>query len=402
MGARLVAFVALLLVAAVPTAAFQVSEADVDAAEQRLEELAAELEEVAAAWEAVLEREAVLEDEASLLAAELLEARLDVRQLEEVARDRAVEIYMDASVANVAAFFVSESVETAGAGVGYLEEIGKSDREMLNDLEARIASLERLEATLAVAEADLAIVQQELAARATEVNVRLEEANAIYVELRDRRSAEEAERIAREEAERLAREEAARLATSTTTTTTTTTVPETTTSVAEVTSTTTEPDVTTTTQAETTSTTTGEAPPPSEPEPVVTQVCPVDGYSQFTDTWGAPRSGGRSHEGVDMLAARGTPVVAIEAGTIQSLRNSTLGGITVWLAGTSGDTFYYAHLDAHAPGLSSGQSVEAGDPLGTVGTSGNAPDHIPHLHFEFHPGGGSAVNPTPLVRGLCP
>ena len=103
-----------------------------------------------------------------------------------------------------------------------------------------------------------------------------------------------------------------------------------------------------------------------------------------------------------MLAARGTPVVAIESGTVQSMRNSSLGGITVWLAGDSGDTFYYAHLDSHAPGLSQGQSVGVGALLGYVGTSGNAPEHIPHLHFEYHPGGGSAVNPTPLVAGLCP
>ena len=386
MFARLVASVALLLVAAIPTAAFQVTDADVDAAERRLEELAVELERVAAEWEEVVRREAVLEQETSLLAASLLDTRLEVRQLEDIARERAVEIYMDASVANVAAFFVSESVETAGASVGYLEEIGKSDRAMLNELEARIAALERLEADLAVAEADLAIVGQELEDRAAEVNVRLEEANTLYTELREQRAAEaEAARLAAiAEAERLAREEAERAATSTTTTTTT--LP------AETTTTTTEAEVT---DASTPVATT------TVPQPVSAQACPVDGYSQFSDTWGAPRSGGRSHEGVDMLAARGTPVVAIEAGTIRSMRNSSLGGITVWLTGTSGDTFYYAHLDAHAPGLTTGQAVAVGDLLGTVGTTGNAPEHIPHLHFEFHPGGGSAVNPTPLVAGIC-
>ena len=102
-----------------------------------------------------------------------------------------------------------------------------------------------------------------------------------------------------------------------------------------------------------------------------------------------------------MLAARGTPVVAIEAGSVKSMRSSSLGGLVVWLTGSSGDTFYYAHLDTHAPGLSTGQSVTKGQILGTVGTTGNAPEHIPHLHFEHHPGGGSAVNPYPLVKGLC-
>lgn len=102
-----------------------------------------------------------------------------------------------------------------------------------------------------------------------------------------------------------------------------------------------------------------------------------------------------------MLAARGTDVVAVEAGTIRRLGNSTLGGITVWLRSNGGDEFYYAHLDGWAPGVFEGMSVGAGALLGYVGTTGNAPAHVPHLHFEFHPGGGGAINPTPLVTALC-
>ncbi len=71
------------------------------------------------------------------------------------------------------------------------------------------------------------------------------------------------------------------------------------------------------------------------------------------------------------------------------------------MRGESGDTFYYAHLDSHAPGLTTGQAVAVGDKLGEVGTTGNAPAHIPHLHWEWHPGGGGAVNPTPLATALC-
>lgn len=93
--------------------------------------------------------------------------------------------------------------------------------------------------------------------------------------------------------------------------------------------------------------------------------------------------------------------MAIESGTILRLGNSSLGGITIWLTGVSGDEYYYAHLDGWAPGLSVGQSVAAGELVGTVGSSGNASYTVPHLHFELHPGGGSAVNPYPLVKGLC-
>ncbi len=127
----------------------------------------------------------------------------------------------------------------------------------------------------------------------------------------------------------------------------------------------------------------------------------MDGFTTFTDTWGAPRSGGRTHKGVDMLGARWTPLVAIESGRVLRMGNGGLGGITVWLRGNSGDEFYYAHLEAWAEGLRAGQSLNVGDLLGYMGTSGNAPEYIPHLHFEYHPGGGGPVNPYPLVKSLC-
>jgi murein DD-endopeptidase MepM/ murein hydrolase activator NlpD len=102
-----------------------------------------------------------------------------------------------------------------------------------------------------------------------------------------------------------------------------------------------------------------------------------------------------------MIAARGTPLVAIESGIIRKMGNGGLGGITIWLKGESGDQYYYAHLNAFADGLSVGQSVTVGELIGYVGNTGNAQYTIPHLHFEFHPGGGAAVNPTPLVSSLC-
>jgi murein DD-endopeptidase MepM/ murein hydrolase activator NlpD len=191
------------------------------------------------------------------------------------------------------------------------------------------------------------------------------------------------------------------VATTTTTTpasTTTTTVPGTTTTTA------TDPGTTTTTAPSTTTTTV--APPTTTttilPVPVGGLVCPVQGPHHFRDTWGAPRSGGRTHMGVDMMADRGTPLVAIESGTVGRLSNGGLGGITVWLLGDSGTEYYYAHMDAWDPGLAQGQRVPIGGALGTVGSTGNAPDAWPHLHFEIHPNGGDAVNPFPTVDAICP
>lgn len=127
--------------------------------------------------------------------------------------------------------------------------------------------------------------------------------------------------------------------------------------------------------------------------------CPIAGPTSFTDTWGAPRSEGRSHQGVDMFAARGTPVAAIVDGTLR-LASSASGGITLYIKGTDGTEYYYAHLEGYAA-VSTGQKVFAGDRIAFVGNSGNAAGGPTHVHFEVHPGGGSAINPTPTARKAC-
>lgn len=124
------------------------------------------------------------------------------------------------------------------------------------------------------------------------------------------------------------------------------------------------------------------------------------GATYFSDTWGAPRSGGRTHEGVDMMAARNTPLVAIYSGTISRITTGTLSGLALWLRAANGDEFFYAHLESYGD-IAVGRAVEEGYVIGYVGTSGNAPEYLPHLHFEWHPGGGSAVDPYPLVKSIC-
>jgi murein DD-endopeptidase MepM/ murein hydrolase activator NlpD len=133
-------------------------------------------------------------------------------------------------------------------------------------------------------------------------------------------------------------------------------------------------------------------------------VFPIAGdYSvPLINSFGFPRMPGtpdaHSHQGIDIFAPRGTPLVAAERGVIGRIGNGRLGGLKFWLRGESGADWYYAHLDGFAPGLHNGQVVEAGELLGYVGNTGNAIGTPPHLHLEIHPNGGGAVNPYPLLK----
>ena len=116
----------------------------------------------------------------------------------------------------------------------------------------------------------------------------------------------------------------------------------------------------------------------------------------LTDTWGAARSQGRSHEGIDIFAERGTPIQATTQGIISKVGENTLGGRVVVVIGPGGAGHYYAHLEDYAD-ISPNDWVNAGDTIGYVGDSGNAKGTSPHVHYGIYIN-GSAVNPYPLLQ----
>jgi hypothetical protein len=153
------------------------------------------------------------------------------------------------------------------------------------------------------------------------------------------------------------------------------------------------------------------AAPPKVPEHII---FPVVGQVSYVDDFGAPRPGG-AHQANDLVAAKKSPAVAAESGTVKYWTTSRSAGCMLYLYGESGTVYYYIHLNndltlkndnrgkcvagtAYAKGLKDGARVAAGQLVGYVGDSGDADGIHPHLHFEVHPGGKAAVDPYPYLQ----
>jgi peptidoglycan LD-endopeptidase LytH len=129
--------------------------------------------------------------------------------------------------------------------------------------------------------------------------------------------------------------------------------------------------------------------------------CILERPYSYVDSWGAPRSGGRTHQGTDVMAPHGARVFAIVDGVVGRESTSANGGIQLYLQGGNGAEYFYAHLSGYA--VSAGTRVRAGQLIAYNGQTGNARYTSPHVHFEIHPGGsGSApVNPYPTLKRVC-
>jgi len=376
----------VLLSLALPAFA-QVTDQDIDRARAEVNKLTAESAELGQEVIDAYGRQAALNSEIDSLRSSIDFAEVRMAETETRLEDLAVELYMGSTSGRSLSMLFSATNQDYPAGMEYLREASGVDDSVVTQMRVLRDELDRQTVRLGEAVDEQVALTADLEEMAGQLQNQLVSAQQVYDNLVAQQQREEEERRRREEEERRRAAEAEAAA-----------------AAAAAATPTTQPssgssgggsDSPATTSPPTTS------PPSPPPAPSGGGgVCPVAGAVSFTDSWGSPRSGGRSHKGVDMIAARGVPIVAIFSGRVQRTSNSSLGGKSVYFVSDAGDLYYYAHLDDFGD-ISAGQSVGAGYVLGYNGSTGNAPDYLPHLHFEYHPGGGSAVNPYPLVRGLC-
>ncbi len=354
----------LLLLAAVTGAAAAPSisgtRAEVEQLGRQVAELDIAIGQAVAAQNAAIDR---LEEAQSTLAVtrgELSGARRDLERSRGLLRDRIVSLYVEGTPTFAEVLLTSGSLADAQEATDLIDQIARGDASAVAGVRVRRARLETLEEQQISAEA---VRRRELAAsedRRAELDAALAGRRAVLDEARA-----ELRRLVKEEKERRARlaalEKARRAALTSMPYAGSTAIPG--------------------------------------ALPAGDFLFPVAGPTTFTNDWMYPRAGGRSHQGIDLFAARGTPVVAVADGSLFNVGYNGLGGWRLWVRDTSGNAFYYAHLSAYSPAAVEGASVARGTVLGYVGDTGDARGTPNHLHFEIHPGGGGPVPPYPIVTG---
>ncbi|HEX2032443.1 MAG TPA: peptidoglycan DD-metalloendopeptidase family protein [Actinomycetota bacterium] len=361
-----------------PAGAQQQTKRELDAAKAELRDLARDLEAAQAHYEqvqadlaAATRRVAELTAQAEALRAAIAEVekgirktRREVKELQASLNSRARTAYINGPATALELVLEAESLGNLTDRLSYLEVLSQGDSDVAAGLQVRRERLDRYKSELGGYLAQLQPVLEEARAEQGTLQQKQEAAAAAEAALDDKVAESEAlvERLRKQYERELAAQLAAARAA----------------------------------QAAAGSVGGNVGPPVSADGPLYW--CPVDRPRSYIDTFGAPRSGGRSHQGNDIFAPYGTPIRAPFEGTARESSNS-LGGLAVYVYAPNGDFVYNAHLSSYA-GVS-GQHVQRGDLIGYVGTSGNAQGTSPHNHFEYHPGGGSAVSPYLYLNEVC-
>lgn len=356
----IVALVSLTLVMLVAAPAWgEVTKAQLSEAREKVNERSDSLEEQLAKIDAVLVQQALFEERIDRLRDDIAERERQIALSAFAAREQARDMYVNAGASAVTAAGSPETITVLGTKDAYLEAVVDIGVDAVNQLvflqQDRRALEDQLEALVGQQE-DLAA---ELSAVSSEMMRELSEANDEYQVLYSQWEKEEAERR-RKAAEEAARRKAAAAAAA----------------------------------ARANNYASSAFVDPSG------RTCPVAGANTFRDSWLEPRPYRNGvHHGTDLVAAEGTPLVAMEAGYVYSMGYHWAGGNGIYIRGNSGDIYYYAHLQKFASGISTGDRVGVAQTIGYVGSTGAS--SMPHLHLGYQPGGGALVNPYQLLLKLC-
>lgn len=364
---------------ALATTSLEKARADLAQAKKDLKALQARLDKLAA-------QQSSAEDdlEETKIRIEQVQARIDAANedltgLREQLAGRLSEMYKNRgsdalNVLNVLFSSEDTSINTVLEHLAMVTRVAQSDTELINTMKSRVHELNTLRAELRTEKAAEQRKTAKYESARDKTLQSLEDAKDEYNLLRARVVTLQAE--ARKRAEEARRAEAARKAA----------------------------EAAAAANKKTTATTAHRTTPTTEPDdpaydPDADFVFPVAGPNSFSDTFGAPRSGGRRHQGCDIFTARNTPIVAVVDGVIirTNPTDSGLGGISAYLRGADRTVYYYAHLSSIKSGVHAGSRLEAGQVIGYAGNTGNASGGAVHLHFEIRPNGGAAINPYPIL-----
>ena len=312
------------------------TESELDAAKERLDAARDELTRVTGLWQETEARLARARDAVADARAQIDRLEDELAAIQKHLNDRVAAAFMSSGSRSIGAVLTSDSIQDAADRLQYTQSIVQGDADLATQVAVTTEEMRRQEARLRQAARQEARAVAEIEEQRAQIDDRVQHLNDVVQELEEELEAEEAAAI----------------------------------------------DLSPS----------GGTPSISITGTGAIQTCPVAGPTSFVDSFGDPRPGGRTHEGIDLIAAYGTPVVAVAPGTASTA--GSIGGLGVVVQHDSGgDWTFYAHLSSYG---SLGR-VSAGTVIGYVGP-GNG---VNHLHFEYHPFGGAAVNPYAALVAVC-
>jgi len=352
-------FIVFFILAMAAPASAEVTQAQLKEARAKVNERSAELEDELAVLDGVLAEQAEYERRIARIQEDMAAREREIALSALAVKEQARAMYISAGATAFQTVVSPEAITKLGTRTAYLDSVVDVDADAVNQLTFLQIDYGQLQEQLSSLRSEQEQLAAEVAAVTEELMAELGVANEEYQALYSQWQKEEAERQRRRAAE-LARQRAAAAAAAAAS---------------------------------------GNYASSAFVDPSG-RTCPVAGANTFRDTWLEARAyRGGAHHGTDMVAAAGTPLVAIESGYIYSKSWHWAGGNGLYLKGNSGDLYYYAHMQGYAAGISSGTRVGVGQIVGYVGSTGVS--SINHLHLGYQPGGGPMVNPYQLMVKLC-